>query len=76
MGYMHTYIQIYRLINRQLLGQASRLTDILDQRIPDEYSPYRFPSQPAVQERLTKQIAEAVVEAVQPAGVAVVVEGT
>lgn len=30
----------------------------------------------AVQERLTKQIAQAIVEAVQPHGVAVVVEGT
>ena len=38
--------------------------------------PHASPPPPAVQERLTKEIAEAVLEAIQPTGVGVVIEAT
>lgn len=58
-------VSVGYLPNKKVMGlsKIARIVEVFSRRLQ-------------VQERLTKQIAEAVVEAVQPAGVAVVVEGT
>ncbi|XP_047478555.1 GTP cyclohydrolase 1-like [Penaeus chinensis] len=58
-------VSVGYLPNKKVLGlsKVARIVEVFSRRLQ-------------VQERLTKQIAEAIVEAVQPAGVAVVVEGT
>lgn len=58
-------VSVGYLPNKKVMGlsKIARIVEVFSRRLQ-------------VQERLTKQIAEAIVEAVQPAGVAVVVEGT
>ncbi|NXV08299.1 GCH1 cyclohydrolase, partial [Cettia cetti] len=62
-------VHIGYLPNKQVLG-LSKLASVLG------FWESEFPVVPSVQERLTKQIAIAITEALQPAGVGVVVEAT